>query len=81
MKAARISEGPRGNDKIAPVICPSSVGTRVLCNDLDKMQQGLSDLYFTLVLAEIADCFLLRRRENALQSSSWDPGQTCASFF
>lgn len=51
-----------------------------MCNDLDKKQQVLSDLYFTLILAENADSFLLRRRENVLPSSSWDPCQIWASF-
>lgn len=51
----------------------------MLCNDLNKQQQVLSDLYFTLVLAASADSFLLRG--NLLQASSWDPCQFWASFF
>jgi len=53
----------------------------MLCNDLDETQQVLSDLYFTLILAENADSFLLRRKENVLRSSSWDPCQIWANFF
>lgn len=40
--------------------------TWVLCNDLDKKQWVLSDLDFTLVPAENADSFLLRRKCSAI---------------
>ena len=81
MKAAKISEGPCGNDKPARYLSFYCGYAWVLCNDLDKKQQVLSDLYFTLVVAENADSFLPKRRENVLQSSSWDPCQIRASFF
>lgn len=51
------------------------MGTRVLCDDLDNEQQVRSvicDLYFTLVLAEDAGSFLLKRKCSAVFSlGSW----------